>query len=75
MVVTVLFVVNYGTKSVLEGFAFALILGTLSGTYSTIYIACPVVTWLHNREERKKLGGGGSTANAASPKPKPVPAA
>lgn len=72
-VVVVLFAVNYGTKSVLEGFSFALILGTISGTYSTIYIACPITTWLHDRAERKKLGGSGGAAEMAK-KPKPVPA-
>ena len=28
---------------VIHGFAFALILGVLAGTYSTIFIACPIV--------------------------------
>ena len=42
-VVVVLFAVNYRQKSDLEGFAFALLIGIVSGTYSTIYVASPVV--------------------------------
>ena len=49
-VVFAVFLVNRGTGSGLEGFSFALIIGILSGTYSTIFIASPVVLWLRNRE-------------------------
>ena len=31
---------------VIEDFAFALVLGTISGTYSTIFIASPITIWL-----------------------------
>ncbi|MHC4077599.1 MAG: protein translocase subunit SecF, partial [Planctomycetota bacterium] len=34
-----------------EGLAFALMIGVLTGTYSTIFIASPVVMWLRNREK------------------------
>jgi len=53
-VVIVLFVVNYGQKSALEGFSFALIVGVVSGTYSTIYVASPIVIWLKNYLDRKE---------------------
>ena len=50
-VVVVQFVFNYNSGSSLEGFSFALIIGLLSGTYSTIFIATPVVLWLRDRED------------------------
>jgi SecD/SecF fusion protein len=46
MVVVVLYV--WGGPGI-HGFAFALVVGTLSGTYSTIYVASPVLLWLHER--------------------------
>ncbi len=50
-VVVAQFVVNKGSGSALEGLAFALMIGVLTGTYSTIFIASPVVVWLRNREQ------------------------
>lgn len=32
---------------VLKGFAFAMVMGVVIGTYSTIYIASPIVVWWH----------------------------
>jgi preprotein translocase subunit SecF len=37
---------------VLEGFAFAMVVGIVAGTYSTIYIASPLVVWWKAREAR-----------------------
>eukprot|EP00904_Undaria_pinnatifida_P001917 jgi/Undpi1/11726/HiC_scaffold_37.g14021.m1 len=45
-VVLAQFAVNYNSGSALEGFAFALIVGILSGTYSTIFIASPLLVWM-----------------------------
>ncbi len=48
---------------VLRGFSFTMVVGIIVGTYSTIYIASPVVVWWDARK-----GGGGavhSTAKAA----------
>jgi SecD/SecF fusion protein len=53
--VLLLFLFNAGTGNVIEGFSFALIIGVLSGTYSTIFIACPALLWLETR--RLKKGG------------------
>ena len=47
---------NFGTGNALEGFGFALSFGILTGTYSTIYIACPVLIWLEERNQRKSEG-------------------
>ncbi|MCA8958184.1 MAG: protein translocase subunit SecF [Planctomycetes bacterium] len=49
-VVLALLFVNYGSGSELEGFAFAMIIGIITGTYSTIFIASPIVMWLRSRE-------------------------
>lgn len=47
---------------VLEGFGFTMVVGILVGTYSTIYIASPVVVWW---EGFSKRGTGAATAKAA----------
>ncbi|MDP6929055.1 MAG: protein translocase subunit SecD [Planctomycetota bacterium] len=55
-------VVNHGSGSSLEGFSFALIVGVLTGTYSTIFVASPIVLWLRNRE----ISGGAPDATTES---------
>jgi len=60
---------NFGTGNALEGFGFALSFGILTGTYSTIYIACPVLIWLEER--RRAKGGAEVPARTAAPKPAP----
>ncbi len=42
---------GYG-GSVLNDFAFCFVIGVLTGTYSSIYIASPVVLWFHRKEAR-----------------------
>jgi preprotein translocase subunit SecF len=39
---------------VIHDFAFALLVGVVVGTYSSIYVASPTVLWLRNRESAKK---------------------
>lgn len=46
LVVVAQFAVNWGSESDLESFAFAMIVGMLSGVYSTVYIAAPILLWL-----------------------------
>ena len=64
LVVTVLYIA--GGEGI-HGFAFSMIIGVITGCYSTVYIANPVLLWLVNREAALKLaqnrGGkkGGST--------------
>ena len=36
----------------IHGFAFCLFIGIMVGTFSSIYIAAPVLLWLMNRQER-----------------------
>ena len=50
-VVGALFIVNYGAGSELEGFAFAMIIGVVTGTYSTIFVASPIVMYLRSKEK------------------------
>ncbi len=47
LVVLILFVVNYGAaSSILEGFAFVLMVGVITGTYSSIFVASPMLLFL-----------------------------
>ncbi|HMS17316.1 MAG TPA: protein translocase subunit SecF, partial [Planctomycetota bacterium] len=57
-VVLVLFIFNYGAESPLEGIAFTLSVGIIVGTYSSIFIASPLLIWMHNREIQKQKTAG-----------------
>ncbi len=41
---------------VLRGFSFALVVGTLVGTYSTMFVAVPLVDWWYRRKVRTAAG-------------------
>ena len=53
---------------VLNGFSFALVIGILIGTYSSVFVASPIVLFWHNFADRRKkkfspaLAGGGAMA-------------
>jgi preprotein translocase subunit SecF len=49
IVVTVLFI--FGSE-VLRGFSFALIIGVIIGTYSSVFVASPTVVELNRRLEQ-----------------------
>ena len=51
-VVAILYGVNFGTGNVLETFSFAMMIGILTGTYSTIFIANPMLWWLEHKSGR-----------------------
>lgn len=51
--VILLLAFNLGTGNVIEGFAFALLIGVLVGTYSSMFIASPVLLWLETRRQAK----------------------
>ena len=38
---------------VLRGFAFTMVVGVVVGTYSTIYVASPLVVWWRGRAQRR----------------------
>ncbi len=46
LVVMIQFFLNRGTGSVLEGFAFVMLVGGIVGTYSSIFIAAPLLLFL-----------------------------
>jgi len=53
LTVLVVLFYNLGTGNVLEGFMFVLAVGIITGTYSTIYVACPLLVWFEERTKRK----------------------
>lgn len=50
--------------SVIHDFAFALLIGVLLGTYSSVFVASPVVIMLEERAQRKAAAGTAQPANA-----------
>jgi SecD/SecF fusion protein len=59
LAILVQYLFTVGTGNVLESISYALIFGTISGVYSTIYIANPIFLWLETRNINK--GGGAQT--------------
>jgi SecD/SecF fusion protein len=55
----VILIFNFGTGNALESFGFAMTFGVIVGSYSTIFIACPVLVWMEERKRRKLDGGAG----------------
>jgi preprotein translocase subunit SecF len=43
---------------VLRGFAFTMVVGVVVGTYSTIYVASPLVVWWRGRAQRRLAASG-----------------
>jgi preprotein translocase SecF subunit len=54
LVLAVLFALNYGQRNVLEGFSFAMIIGVIVGTYSSIFVASPTLIWIHGKGGKTK---------------------
>ncbi|MBI5850696.1 MAG: protein translocase subunit SecD [Planctomycetes bacterium] len=72
LVVIAQFAVNFQAGTTLEGFSFALLVGMISGTYSTVFIASPIVLWLWDREREQaeaqaQVATGQITAAPATP--------
>jgi SecD/SecF fusion protein len=71
----VILIFNLGTGNALESFGFAMTFGVIVGSYSTLYIACPVLVWLEERKQRKLgggKGGGHSTKRNGQPDQSPA---
>jgi preprotein translocase SecF subunit len=49
---------------VINDFAFTFLVGVITGTYSSIYIASPVVLWFHRAEEARARAATSSTEAA-----------
>jgi preprotein translocase subunit SecF len=47
-------ILTIGWQTTIRDFAFALLIGVVVGTYSSIFIASPVVVWLDSRFAKKK---------------------
>lgn len=60
IVLAVLFVFNFGSRNVLEAFSFAMLVGVISGAYSTVYVASPVLLWF----ERYNAARGGDSGKS-----------
>jgi preprotein translocase subunit SecF len=55
---------------VLHGFSFALVVGIIIGTYSSVFVASPIVLFWHNwADPRKGTVPGPVSATVAAPKP------
>ncbi|MCP4606918.1 MAG: protein translocase subunit SecF [Proteobacteria bacterium] len=52
--VVVVVILSIGWKTTIRDFAFALLIGVLIGTYSSIFIASPIVVWLDKKFAKKK---------------------
>ena len=50
---------------VLRGFGFAMVVGILVGTYSTVFIASPIVAWWQNYTRGAGAARSSSAANTA----------
>jgi len=57
LVVFILYI--FGGQAV-HGFAFALIIGVLTGTYSSIYVSAPILLWLLHPKEMKVATASGT---------------
>ena len=57
---------------VIRPFSWIMLFGIVTGTFSSIYIAAPVLLWVENRWPRKQGGKPGSSARSTSaPPPRP----
>ena len=56
---------------VLHSFSFALVCGIIVGTYSSVFIASPIVLFWHNYTDRRRKGSGSAPATPA-PRTKPA---
>jgi SecD/SecF fusion protein len=55
---TVVLVLYFFGGSGIHAFAFALVVGVLTGTYSTIFIAAPLLLWLLGKKETQATKSG-----------------
>jgi len=67
LTIVVLFLFNVGSRNAIEGFTFAMIIGVISGTYSTVYIAGPTLLWLENRRKMREDKSAGAVSVEAKP--------
>jgi SecD/SecF fusion protein len=66
-VVAVLFIYNRPMHNVLEGFSFAMLVGVVVGTYSSMFVASPALLFLDRWARNKRLPEEGNTGSSATP--------
>ncbi len=66
LVVSVVLFANLGIESPLEGLAFTLLIGIVVGTYSSIFVASPVLVFFHNRAVDKAASTGKKSRKATA---------
>lgn len=64
--VLVLFVLNRNQESGIEGIAFTLLVGVIVGTYSTVYVASPIVLWIDGWAKKRQVSRHEQTVAASS---------
>jgi SecD/SecF fusion protein len=64
--VLILFLFNVRTGNALEGFSFAMVVGVLVGTYSSIFVASPALMFFEKRAAQKAAKQGGRPSAAAA---------
>jgi len=57
--------------AVLHGFSFALVVGILIGTYSSVFVASPIVLFWHNWFDERKKSGAAIAPSKLSPAKEP----
>lgn len=58
--------------AVLHGFSFALVVGIIIGTYSSVFVASPIVLFWHNWFDDRKKSGAAIAPTKLSPAKEPV---
>lgn len=58
---------------VLNGFSFALVVGILIGTYSSVFVASPIVLFWHNFADGRKRKNSPALAGGPAPRPEAIP--
>src|SRR5579864_2593069 len=56
---------------VLNGFSFALVCGIIVGTYSSVFIASPILVFWQNLADTRRKGSGGTKTAVSGAKPGP----
>lgn len=64
-VLAVVLILYIAGGAAMHGFAFALFIGVLTGTYSSIYVAAPILLWLLHPKEIKAGPSGSEAAGLA----------
>jgi SecD/SecF fusion protein len=63
----VVFVLYVAGGDGIHGFAFSMLIGVITGCYSTVYIANPVLLWLVKRQQAKKAATAKPSMSSLSP--------